>query len=273
MTTTTTKDLRSHFGFHTTPFTRELLLAHRFPLDTFDEALEAMMQAIENRMSCALIAAAGSGKTTLLRALVDLLPQARYRVHYVKVTNLSKRDFCREIAAALGLASAGTYSTLVRRLDEHFLDVTKNSGLRPVLIFDESHEIRTDVLGILRILTNFEMDSRLVVSIVLAGQPALRAHLRREDLEDVARRLAHIATLRNLSREESYEYLAHRCRVAGAKTVPFDKLALDAIFEIACGNLRATDSLALGALQVAFAKNKNAVDQTHVVEARSRLWP
>jgi type II secretory pathway predicted ATPase ExeA len=271
--TTVIKDLRSHFGFHTTPFTRELPLAHRFPLDTNDEALQALIQAIENRMSCALIAPAGSGKTTLLRALVDLLPQARYRVHYVKVTNLSKRDFCREIAAALGLEPVGTYATLVRRVDEHFLDIASTSGLRPVLILDEGHEIRTDVLGVLRILTNFEMDSRLVVSIVLAGQPPLRANLRREDLEDVARRLAHIATLRNLSREESHEYVAHRCRVAGAKTVPFDKLTLDAIFEIACGNLRATDSLGLGALQVAFSKSKPVVDQAHVVEARSRLWP
>ena len=32
MTTTTVQDLRSRFGFHTTPFTREIAVKDRFPL-------------------------------------------------------------------------------------------------------------------------------------------------------------------------------------------------------------------------------------------------
>ena len=53
----------------------------------------------------------------------------------------------------------------------------------------------------LRLLTNFEMGSRLVVSIVLAGQSGLAAMLRRDEMEDIARRIAHYATLRPLSCE------------------------------------------------------------------------
>ena len=37
-------------------------------------------------------------------------------------------------------------------------------------MLDEAHDIRPDVLGILRVLTNFKWDSRLVVSFVLANQ-------------------------------------------------------------------------------------------------------
>src|SRR6266545_4693009 len=46
---------------------------------------------------------------------------------------------------------------LVRRLQEHFLAATDTDGVRPVLVVDDSHDIRPDVLGLLRVLTNFDM--------------------------------------------------------------------------------------------------------------------
>lgn len=269
----TVKDFRSRFGFHSTPFTRELAVKDRFSLDFFEEALTALTRAVEGRQSAGLVSPSGTGKTALLRALEARLPEARYRVHYVKVTGLSKRDMCREIAVACGAEPAGAYHMLVRRLQERFLGATEQDGVRPVLILDEAQDLRPDVLAMVRILTNFEMDSRLVLSVVLSGQPALRELLRKEALEAVARRLGHLATLRLLSREESHRYVEHRCTIAGAKTVPFDPGALEGIHEIASGNLRATDQLALKALEVAHDAGAGVVDSNHIVQARRLLWP
>ena len=114
------KDFRSRFGFHTTPFTRELPIAQCLDLPQYGEVLRALAGVVDERMSAALIAPAGTGKTTLLRSLVARLPEARYRVHYVKVTSLSKRDICREIARAIGAKPAGSYASLVQRLQERF---------------------------------------------------------------------------------------------------------------------------------------------------------
>jgi general secretion pathway protein A len=266
-------DLCSRFGFHSLPFTREIAVKDRFVHPVFDAALEPLVQTIAQRMSAAIIAPAGTGKTALLRALVDRLPAARYRTHYVKVANLSKRDMCREIATAVDARPAGSFPVLVRSLQEHFLAAADTDGLRPVLLVDDSHEIRPDVLGILRILTNFDMDSRLVVSFVLSGQPPLTRLLRRADLVDVAGRLAHIAQLAPLSRADTKRYIEHRCRVAGAKTIPFDADSLDASYEISRGNLRAIDHLARKALAVAHSHDHDCVDQNHVAEARKMLWP
>jgi len=269
----TVQDFRSRFGFHATPFTREIAVKDRFMLEDFDQAIEAILRSLDARMSCALVAPAGTGKTSVLRAVLSRLPEARYRTHYVKVTGLSKRDMCREIAQAIGLPPAGTYPSLVRKLQDHFTETTDTAGLRPVLFFDEAHDLRPETLAILRVLTNFDMDSRLVLSIVLAGQPKLRELLRRDDLEDVARRLAHYATLRPLSREEIDRYIEHRCTVAGAAKVPFDKAAIDAVFEIGRGNLRATDHLARKALEIAHDQDRELCEPTHVAHARKLLWP
>jgi general secretion pathway protein A len=268
------KDWRSRFGFHTTPFTREIAVRDRYRSEVFDEPLHALARVMSERMSAALIAPSGTGKTALLRTLIEEhLPEARYRVQYVKVANLSKRDMCREIAAAVGVASAGSYPSLVRNLQERYLALSDTDGLRLVLILDDAHELRPDVLGVLRVLTNFEMDSRLVLSVILAGQPPLTDLLRRGALEDVAKRLSHYATLRLFSRTETQTYIEHRSTVAGAKTLPFDTKSIDAIYEIGRGNLRATDSLALKSLEIAHDQDADTVDQGHVVGARKVLWP
>jgi len=267
------KDYRSRFGFHAYPFTREIGHQDRFPLEDFDEAIEAMLSVLDARMSCALIAPAGTGKTSVLRAVVARLPEARYRTHYVKVTSLSKRDMCREIAQAVGLAPAGTYPTLVRRLQERFNETACTEGLRPVLILDEAHDLRPETLGMVRVLTNFDMDSKLVVSIILAGQPRLRDLLRRDELVDVAGRLSHYATLRLLSREEINRYVEHRCTIAGAVNVPFDKDAIDALYEIGRGNLRATDQLARKALEFTHRADHPVCSAAHVAQARKLVAP
>lgn len=268
----TIKDFISRFHFNTTPFTCELRMEEYFSHDIYQTPLENLCRVIQKRMSAALIAPAGTGKTALLRALKDKLPETRYHVHYLKVNDLSKRDFCREIAVSVGAEPAGNYPTLVRHLQDRFMGSLDIDGIRPVVILDEAHDIRPDVLGMLRILTNFEMDNRLVVSIILAGQAPLKKMLQHPKLVDVAQRLAHCASLRPLSRKEINQYILHRCRIAGNADCPFDTGALEAICEIGRGNLRATDHLALKSLEVAHDHDCDMVDSNHITEARGMLW-
>lgn len=269
----TTIDLRSAFGLHTTPFTREIRTEDQLALPMHKEALDGLLRALDGRMSAALIAPAGTGKTALLRRLVARLPEARYRVRTVKVTGLSKRDLCREIAVACGVVPAGSYPTLARRLDEHFESTLDSDGVRPVLVLDEAHELRPDVLAMLRLLTNFKMDSRLVLSLVLAGQTPLATLLRRDDQEAIARRLVYYATLRTLSDDETRGYVEHRCTIAGAARSPFEPAAVDALYEMSRGNLRAIDALALEALAVAARAKVTVVCANHIAAARKVLWP
>lgn len=266
-------DLRSHFGLTTIPFTREIATRDRWTHPQYDQAEDAIKGAVDRRQSAALIAPAGLGKTMVLRALTDSLPEARFRTHYVKVTDLSKRDFCRELCQATGARPAATYGSLVRRLQERMESLLTQDSLRPVLIVDEAHDMRPDVLAILRVLTNFEMDSKLVVSIVLCGQPPLRGLLRRADMEAVSRRIVYFASLRGLTRQEVPDYIAHRLFVCGCDRKVFVEDALEAVFEATQGNLRAIDRLSLRAMEVACKDTAAHVTLDHVIEARQTVWP
>ncbi len=112
-----------------------------------------------------------------------------------------------------------------------------------------------------------------MLGVVLAGQPHLETLLKKQSLEDVAQRITYYGRLRLMSRDETTRYVAHRCAVAGASTVPFDGASLDAVFEMSRGNLRAVDSLCLGALDEAAKRKASTVGASDVTAARKRLWP
>jgi type II secretory pathway predicted ATPase ExeA len=265
------QDYRSRFGFRKTPFTREIGVADHFKIPAHEQTTRHLYQAIEERMSAALIGPAGCGKTTLIRGLSAELSQSRYTCAYLKVNDLSKRDFCRELSSVFGLAPSGTYPSLLRRIQERFSKGFCEEGMRWVLILDEAHDFRPEVLGILRILTNFEMDSKLVVSLILAGQRGLDHLLSREMLRDVAGRLAHRARLELLSPRQVEDYVQHRCAVAGATQTPFDADALTALHDLTHGNLRAIDQLAYKALLVAHEAGAECVNTNHITKARGML--
>lgn len=270
-TQTSNPDVRAHFGCRNLPFTREIDISDRFALPDSEQVLADLLRVTENRMSAALIAPSGAGKTLLLRALKDALPEARYRVHYVKVTDLSKRDLCREIATVCGLVPKGNYPTLIRKLQQRFKDLAFDEGLRPVLLLDEAQGMRPDVLATLSILTNFELDSRLVLSVILAGDQRLLQLLQHHDIEPVRRRLAHVATLSLLARDQTRAYLEHRLSLAGVSELIFLDDAKDAVFEISRGNLRAIDHLCLKSLELAARGQRRDVSAATVANARKLL--
>lgn len=260
-------DLLAHFGLRAMPFTREIRTRDHFPVEEHEVAKKALLQEVQRRGSGALDGPAGCGKTALSRSFIDELPEARYKVYYLLAGDLGVRDACRVISQELGVEPSGSRPTLLRRVKEALLRNPDERGVHPVLLFDDAHEIKLEVLSLVKSITNFDMDSRLVVSVLLVGQPKLRTLLRRVELEDVAGRLGVHASLGNLSREAALRYVEHRITVAGGRRVPFETTALEALYELAGGNLRALDTVALRSLELAYVEGDEVVDAAHVQAA------
>lgn len=260
------------FRFMTPPFSREIKIEQRFRLDDVEAEVKALQEVVEARQSAALVAPAGAGKTVVLRALRAMLPEARHRVVYLKLANLSARDMCRQVALAMSVPPTGQYPSLVQAIEERFRSGYEEQGMRQVLIFDDAHEMRPEVVRLLRLLTNFEMDSRLVVSVILAGQMPLKARLLEADLEDIRQRLVHCAELRLLSRDDSKRYVDHRVKIVGAAKSPFADGAKESLFEVTRGNMRALDKLAMASLKAAAAAGRDTVEASDVAAARAAQW-
>ena len=264
--------IEEHFSLRETPFTREISIDKRLNLPFLDEQAKTIEDIVKRRMSALLMAPAGTGKSVVLRTIVSQLPQARFRTTYFKISRLSGRDLCREIAHAIGARSAGTYPALVRAVQELFEKNVTSDGIRPVLVFDDAHAMRPEGFELMKILTNFDMDSRLIVSFILAGHPSLREKLHKVDLDDIRQRIAHCGELRLLSREETISYINHRMNIAGSRTCPFDSATLDGLYEMSRGNMRAVDNLAFLSLKQAAETGSKTVGIQHLHQARANVW-
>jgi len=266
------KRMIDYFQFKGRPFTREIPTRDCFSLPYLDDQVDELTKAVEMRMSALVMAPPGFGKTVILRRVKENLPEARYHVTYLKVTRLSSRDLCREISRAIGAKPAGSYPSLVRAVQRKMLDSSSAEGIRPVLLVDDAHALRDQGFELLKLLTNFEMDSKLVLSIILSGHNALKERLLRDDLADVKQRIIHCGELRLLSRDETKEYILHRLRLVGCSTAPFDQNSLEIIYEMSRGNMRAIDNLAYKSLVQAANKKEKIVNTKHVAAAGGALW-
>ncbi len=261
-----------HFGFRGRPFTREIAPRDCLSLDFMKEQEDALVNAASMKMSALIMAPPGIGKTTVLRRVKDRLPETRYQVRYLKVNRLSGRDLCREISTVLGLKAASTLPNLVRGIQSRIEDTMSSEGLRPVIILDDAHTLREHGFELIKILTNFEMDSKLLVSFILAGHQGLKEKLFHPNLADIRQRLTHCGQLRLLSREETSVYIQHRLSLVGCATPPFDENAIEMIYEMGRGNMRAIDNLALKALGNAVKAKEKVVGGPQIAKAGGELW-
>lgn len=261
-----------HFRLSKRPFTREIECNEHFPMDFLNSQVRELARCVEMRASGLIVAPAGMGKTSILRKLRAELPESQYKVSYLKVTNVSGRDLCREICTAIGAKTAGTYPAMVRSIQERMLQSCSESAIHPVIIFDDAHALRPHGFEALKCISNFEMDSKLAVSFVLAGHSSLKEKLYAPNLEDVRQRIVHCGQLRALSQTESTEYISHRMQIVGAIDRLFSAQATEGIYLASRGNMRGIDNIALKALTHAAEQKSNIVEVSHVIAARNELW-
>jgi len=264
-------DTRAHFGLTGAPFTREIPPTRMWRHPGLDEFVSDLEATVSARDSAAVIAPSGAGKTALIRRLVDKLPEARYRVADIKVTAVGARDLYRSLACAMGVEPRGTWPSLLESLQAHANALAATEARRTVLIVDEAQDLRPGVLATLRMLTNFKLDSELLISLILIGDTGLDSLLHRPDMEAMRSRLSCVIRLRLLNRGETKSYIDHRLDIVGARTQLIDEPAVEAVYDYTRGNIRAIDHLCRTALDLAARRTLDSVDAGTVTAARKKL--
>src|SRR5690606_17499531 len=116
----------------------------------------------------------GAGKTTLVRQLLRRLPIERVVPVQIVTTQLEATDLLRVVAGGLSLQTdAIDKATLLLRIEArlHQLD---GEGRRALLIVDEAQNLSASAIEELRMLSNFQLDTKSLLQSFLIGQPELR---------------------------------------------------------------------------------------------------
>jgi general secretion pathway protein A len=239
---------RKVYGLTHHPFEKDLEPDKLFCSQAADE-LEARLNYLLQLRGIGLVTGeVGSGKTSICRKMAAALHTGMYRVFYVPLTTGNVTDIYKSIAWEMGLTTERSLAALYRSIRQEVERLCLESKIRPILIIDEAQYLRNDVLENLRLLTNYEMDSKNRLCMIFVGQAELRRRLSLSVHEPLAQRLV------------------VRYHISGQVDL-FEQPALEALFQVTNGLPRKINLLAHLSLNIAALQQAQAVSAEHIQTA------
>lgn len=259
------------YGLREKPFSKTPDPRFLFLSRGHQEALARLQYAVEEREPALLTGEIGSGKTTISRALMDTLDES-YRFCFIFNPVLSPLEFLRVVAINLGLEQPAAGK------DDLLRDITRelyrcyNEGGCPVIIIDEAQLIPgPEVFDEIRLLTNFQLDDRNLLSMIIMGQPELRSRLSLALYEPLRQRIGIQYHLAPLDLEETMEYIDFRLGVAGGRPGLFSPEAIQMIHELSGGVPRRINAIATNALLAGYGRDASWIDGSIIDEVKNEL--
>jgi type II secretory pathway predicted ATPase ExeA len=207
--------------------------------------------------------ASGCGKSATLRILsASLATQRDVTVGVISRPQANIADFYREMGElfAVELRPHNRWSgakTLRQRWQAHI----QSNLSRPVLLIDEAQEMQAPVLAELRLLTSANLDSDILLTIVLAGDARLTERLRAEEFLPLASRVRVRLAIERMPPQELQDCLRHALQQAGAPSLMTAEV-IAAICDHAQGNLRTLMIMANDLLEAAAQREARQIDET-----------
>jgi general secretion pathway protein A len=239
------KKLLSLFGLKWNPFSPDvpaeaLLVAPR--IDSFCWRVEQLAR----EGGFALITGApGIGKSSALRLLVERLGALReIKIGVMARPHQGVADFYRELGDLFGVQlSPHNRWAGAKVLRERWQAHIDAALARPVLVVDEAQDMSSAVLNEMRHLASARLDSHLLLTTVLAGDPRLLEKFRCDDLLPLASRMRVRLNLDRATPEELEACLRHCMVKAGATKLMTTELVAT-LCEHAAGNYRTLMTMA-----------------------------
>jgi len=261
----------SEMPFENTPDPRFLYYSPQH-----EEGLSRLLYVVERRKGAGMLTGVfGCGKTVLGRALFNALNKNIYQIAFINNPHLKSVELLRAVARQLGAENLP--ERITEMSSDHFLEVigdillnNTKDGKETLVIIDEAHVI--DDMGVfeeLRLLLNFQVENRFLLTLLLMGQPELRERVRKN--KQLAQRIAMGYHLDPLSQKETWGYIAHRLEVAGTRSSIFTEQALKPVYENSGGIPRRINQICDMSLVTGFDKRVDKVDKGIVQEAVDSL--
>lgn len=214
-----------------------------------------------------LTGSAGRGKTTAVRNWAAGLNPSLYKVIYSSLSTLTLNDFYRHLIQELGAVPAFKKPDNFRIIQEEITRLSVEKRKTPVIIIDEANYVSNAILNDLKILFNFEMDSRDRAVVLLAGLPQLNSTLRLSIHEPMRQRIVMNYNLEGLSKEEGRQYILKKLKGAGCHQEVFDAAATEAILNAADGTPRMINKFCNSAMLIGDTAKADLITAEIVMQA------
>lgn len=256
------------YGLKWNPFAPDVPVEALLRTSKVDSFIWRVEQLAREGGFAAVFGDPGQGKSAALRLLAERLGTMRdVVVGVLSRPQAGLADFYRELGHLYGvpLAPHNRWAG-AKALRETWLAHIDAAVFRPVLLVDEAQEARPDVLSELRLLASADLDSRAVLTVVLAGDRRLQEMLHMPMLLPLDSRLRARLALEQASRDELTQCLRHAMEKAGNSKLMTPELVATVV-EHAGGNYRAMMILANELLLAGAQREVRQLDEKLFFEA------
>lgn len=255
---------KSFFGFSNEPFPHDLKVEQILNTLEVIGASDRVLYAVGCGAVSVITGDVGAGKSTALRFALSKLHPSQYRIIEVTANTGSILEVLRQICLSLNVENnSHSQTALMNTIRKIILEIANKKQV-PVLIIDEAHLMRLEIFSQLHTIGQFEMDSKPIMPIILAGQNNLIDKLMYGNSRSLASRVVSRTHLEGIKFKDIGEYIKHHLEIAGIKQQLFSDEAILAIYQGTRGLLRKTNIVARGALIAAASEKCNIVSPEHV---------
>lgn len=231
-----------------------------------EEALTRLIYTVREKIGSAMLTGVfGCGKTLIAQALLNELKSAQYKTAFIANPRLDEVDLLRMVVHHLGGLEPPIRKADVLNILQDILLNNMRDKKDTVIIIDEAHSITDDnVFEEIRLLLNFQLQDRFLLTLVLLGQPELKQKVDKNiQLEQRINVKSH---LDSLNVEDTKNYIIHRLKIAKCTTPVFTEGAINSIYSYSGGIPRRLNRLCDMCLLAGFVKKAEIIEDDIVQE-------
>jgi type II secretory pathway predicted ATPase ExeA len=253
------------YALTNTPFTRDLPVEFLFHSHVVEEVMSRLEFVADRQQFALLVGDCGCGKTTIIRKFQAGLRPDKYKVLYVSDSLMTPRNFYTILLEQFGVAAHYYRSDAKRQLHREIELLKSVHNIKPVVVTDESHLFKREMLEEIRFTLNYTYDSISPMALILVGQCELLDTLKKQPYQAIRQRVDIKCEIPNYDRSQVSQYICCHMSYAGAVSDVFSDGAVDSIYKYSAGSARMINKVCTACLNFGAQSRKKIIDD-HMVK-------
>lgn len=254
-----------YWGFKKFPFDNVPDPEFFYLSKTHEEGLTRLIYAVERRKGCALLSGdPGTGKTILSKVFLQRISGRRFNVAMISNPCLDTTEFLQDVLYKLDFKDVPNSKVQILQVLNKRLIENMNDDRETVLVIDEAQLLTEGTMEEIRLLLNFQLSNRFLLTIFLMGQPEMIEKIKR--IKQLEQRIAIRYYLRPFNHEETAKYILFREKKAGGMKNVFSRQSIDLVFKHSNGVPRMINNLCDLALLVGSGAKKEMITSDLIKE-------
>ena len=251
--------IETYFGMKCNPFKKGFEQKNKYEFNDFKEMQGRLNYLLKTKGIGLFTGSPGYGKTYGIKYFIDSLNVGLYKPVYLSLSTLTVMDFYKSLCIELGIIPKHRKIDMFKQIQETVKGLVKERKIVPIIVLDEAQYLRTDILNDLKMLLNFDIDSKDYIVLILVGQPILNDILSRNTHEALKQRIVVNYTFVGFDDKEIDGYIKSRLNLAGMNENMFEEGAIKAIGNNSNGSIRKLNKIIENSLMICEQKGENVV--------------